>query len=193
MRITTTILTASIILTACAKAEDETADTVQDTTTAVAPAPAPAAAPTDPEIAHIAVTANTIDVEAGQLAKQKSTNKEVTAFADRMITDHTAVNKQATDLATKLGVTPADNATSQSLLSGAAQAKTDLSSKSGADFDRAYIAHEVTYHQQVLDALDQTLIPNTQNAELKALLEQVRPAVAAHLEMAKQLQTKLGQ
>ena len=69
---------------------------------------------------------------------------------------------------------------------------TTLGGQTGAGFDRAYIDHEVRYHQQVLDALDNTLIPGAQNAELKALLQQVRPNVAAHLERAKSIQTSLG-
>jgi putative membrane protein len=148
--------------------------------------------PTDPEIAHIAVTANAIDIEAGELAKQKATNAEVKKFAETMITDHTGVNQQASALAQKLNVTPMDNATSQSLKAQADAAKAELGGKSGADFDRAYIANEVTYHQAVLNALDQALIPNAQNGELKALLEKVRPAIDAHLHMAQQLQAKLG-
>ena len=62
----------------------------------------------------------------------------------------------------------------------------------GADFDRAYIAHEITMHQNVLNTLDQTLIPNAQNAELKALLQKVRPLIESHLQMAQQIQTSLG-
>jgi putative membrane protein len=67
-----------------------------------------------------------------------------------------------------------------------------LKTLKGAAFDKAYIDHEVAYHQQVLDALDKTLIPNAQNAELKALLVKVRPAFVAHLDHAKQLQSSLG-
>jgi putative membrane protein len=66
-----------------------------------------------------------------------------------------------------------------------------MSGLTGAAFDRAYMDREVEYHQTVLDAIDQTLLPNVQNAELRALLEQTRPAVASHLEMAKSIQTKL--
>jgi putative membrane protein len=110
-----------------------------------------------------------------------------------MINDHNGVNKEAAALAQRLGVTPADNTTSQQLKSDADRMKAELATKSGAEFDRAYIANEVVYHQAVLNALDQTLIPSAQNAELKALLEKVRPAFVAHLQMAQQLQTKLGQ
>jgi putative membrane protein len=49
----------------------------------------------------------------------------------------------------------------------------------------------VEYHETVLQAIDSTLIPSAQNAELKALLQQVRPAIQAHLDMAKGIQTEL--
>src|SRR6185295_20106207 len=75
--------------------------------------------PTDPQIAHIVVTANQIDIDAGKLAKSHTKNKEVQQFAQQMITDHTAVNKQAGALAKKLGVKPEDNDTSKSLKKGA--------------------------------------------------------------------------
>ena len=52
-------------------------------------------APNDAQIAHIVVTANQIDIDAGKLAKSRSKSKEVKDFAQQMITDHTAVNQQA--------------------------------------------------------------------------------------------------
>ena len=70
---------------------------------------------TDPEIAHVVVTANNVDISAGKLAKTKSKNKEVKEFAERMITDHTGVNKEAMALVKKLGVKPMDNESSKSL------------------------------------------------------------------------------
>jgi putative membrane protein len=109
-----------------------------------------------------------------------------------MVTDHTGVNKSATDLATKLKVTPQDNPTSQSLKSAGEKNLASLKKLEGAAFDKAYIDNEVAYHQQVLDALDKTLIPNASNEELKALLVKVRPAFVAHLEHAKKLQASVG-
>jgi putative membrane protein len=151
-----------------------------------------AQAPNDAQIAAIVVTANQVDIEAGKLAQSKATNPEVKAYGAMMVTDHTGVNKQATDLAAKLGVKPEDNPTAQSLKSGGADNIKNLKTLSGAAFDKAYIDHEVEYHQAVLDALDKTLIPSAQNAELKALLVKVRPAFMAHLEKAKQIQASLG-
>jgi putative membrane protein len=148
--------------------------------------------PTDPQIAAIVVTANQVDIDAGKLAKAKGTSKEVKDFAQRMITDHTGVNKSATELVTKLHVTPESNATSQSLQQGGDQNLANLKGLSGSAFDRAYVDHEVIYHQTVLDAMDNTLVPNAKNADLKALLIKVRPAFVAHLEHAKQVQASLG-
>lgn len=150
------------------------------------------AAPTDAQIASIVVTANKVDIDAGKLAKSKAADKEVKAFALMMITDHTGVNKSATALVKKLKVKPEDNPTSASLKSGGEENVSKLKGLRGASFDSAYIDHEVEYHQAVIDAMDQTLIPNAKNDELKALLVKVRPAFVAHLDHAKQIQAKLG-
>jgi putative membrane protein len=159
-----------------------------------APAPKPAPAPdlSDPEVAHVAVTANAIDIDLAKYALTRTRNAEVRQFANTMITDHSAVNQQAAALAGRLGVTPADNQVSQSLLAGAAQARGSLESLRGAAFDRAYLDREIGYHQAVLDAIDGLLVPTTDNAELKKLLTDVRPAIAAHLAHAKQLRGNLG-
>ncbi|MPW17674.1 DUF4142 domain-containing protein [Paraburkholderia sp. CNPSo 3157] len=149
--------------------------------------------PTDPQIAAIVVAANQADIDAGKLAESKTNSKDVKAFAQQMVKDHTGVNKAATDLVQKLGVKPEANPTSDSLKQGGETNIANLKPLQGAKFDRAYIDHEVTYHQNVIDALDKTLIPSAQNAELKALLVKVRPAFVAHLEHAKMVQSSLPQ
>jgi putative membrane protein len=153
---------------------------------------AQAAGPTDPQIAAIVVTANQVDIDAGKLAASKSHSKDVKEFAQLMITDHSGVNKSATELVQKLHVAPESSATSQSLQKGGDDNLAALKKLGGSAFDRAYVDHEVAYHQAVLDAVDKTLIPGAQNAELKALLVKVRPAFVAHLEHAKHLQNALS-
>jgi putative membrane protein len=145
----------------------------------------------DAQIASIVVTANQVDVDAGKLAAAHSTNPEVKKFAQLMVTDHTGVNKQAVALVTRLKVTPEDNDTSRSLKAGGDKNLDTLKGLKGAAFDKAYVDHEVAYHQAVLDAVDKTLIPNASNADLKALLVKVRPAFVAHLEHAKHVQASL--
>lgn len=186
------VMLVAALNSACGNADDDTAgDVAADTSAVAAPPPAPAGPPNDAQIAHIASTANTIDVDLGNLARSKTQNADIKAFAGTMIADHSAVNQQAGDLTGKVGLTPSDHATSQQLNKEALAAKQLLINKTGPDFDLAYITQEVAFHQKVLDALDNTLIPNAQNAELKAFLEGVRPAIAAHLQRAQQIQQSL--
>lgn len=147
---------------------------------------------TDPQIAAIVVTANQVDIDAGKLAAAQGTNPEVKKFGEQMAADHTGVNKSATELVTKLKVKPEDNDTSKALKAGGEKNVANLKSLKGAAFDKAYIDNEVAYHQQVLDAVDKTLIPSASNADLKALLVKVRPAFVAHLEHAKHIQGTLA-
>jgi putative membrane protein len=153
---------------------------------------AQSAPPNDAQIAAIVVTANQVDIDAGKLAESSAMSKDVKAFAKQMVTDHGAVNKAASALVGKLKVTPQENDTSKSLKSGGDDNLSKLKKLKGAEFDRAYVDHEVSYHQAVLDALDQSLIPNAKNEELKALLQKSHPTFVAHLEHAKQIQASLS-
>ena len=161
---------------------------------AVAPPAAETQAPalTDPEIASIAVTANQVDIDYAKIAQEKSKTKSVLDFANTMAKDHQSVIDQAVALVTKLGVTPQDNPTSQSLLSGATETKAMLNSKSGADFDKAYVDNEVAYHKAAIDIVENKLIPSSSNAELKALLQSALPLFKEHLAHAEMVQQNLN-
>jgi putative membrane protein len=147
-----------------------------------------AAGPNDAQIAAIVVTANQVDIDAGKLVSNLTANADVKSFAERMVTDHTAVNAAAVALVTRLHVTPEDNDTSRALQAAGDANLAHLRTLQGRDLDKAYIDHEVAYHEQVINALDQVLIPNASNAELKGLLVKVRPAFVEHLGHAKHLQ-----
>ena len=126
---------------------------------------------TDPQIAHIAYTAGEIDIKAAKQAEEKASNKEVKQFAQDMVRDHEAVNKQALALVKKLNVTPEDNETSRALSKQAGDKLAELGKLKGADFDKAYVANEVAYHKTVNGALEAQLIPSANNPELKTLLQ----------------------
>jgi putative membrane protein len=142
----------------------------------------------DPEVAFVAVTANQIDIDFAGVAIQKSKDASVIEFANTMERDHKAVIAQATALAKKLGVTPKNNAVSKGMLANAEKTKKNLRSKSGTAFNKAYIDNEVAYHKAVIAAVENILIPETANSELKQFLQNVVPALKAHLMHAEMLQ-----
>ena len=150
-----------------------------------------AAKPTDPQIAHIAYTAGQLDITAAKQALSKSKNKEVIAFAQDMVRDHEAVNKQALDLVKKLKVTPEDNDTSRTLSKQAADKQAELAKLSGAAYDKAYVANEVAYHKTVNGALETLLIPSANNAELKSLLQTGLKIFQGHQQHAEHLAASL--
>lgn len=126
----------------------------------------------DVEMAHVAYTADNIDIRYAHLALAISTNPDIHEFANTMIRDHTAVNEAALELLDKLGATAQDNFFSQTLNEGAEKIIDDFSKLSGAEFDAAYAANELAYHQTVNNLVENTMIPNIDNEEVRALFKQ---------------------
>jgi putative membrane protein len=129
-------------------------------------------------------------LQTGALAGERALNKEVRAYGRMLARDHRAVRQQGRDLVKKLGVTPTPPADSTNALEHA-KALRELGALRGRAFDKAFLAHEVEYHAQVLDAVNDKVLPAISNAELKALVERVAPAFEAHMQAAKALQKKL--
>jgi len=153
---------------------------------------AAAASMNDPQIATVALTAHQIDVDRGKLALKHTHNDEVKQFAEQMVHDHEAGIKEATDLAKRLGVKPQQSDTSKSLKADADKVTARLKKEKGAAFDKDYINTEVAYHQAVIDAVRNALVPGAQNAQLKTLLEMAVPTLEGHLQHAKMVQAQLG-
>ncbi len=147
---------------------------------------------TDANIAAIVVGANNIDISAGNIALKRSSNKQVIEFANRMIIDHQSVLASAIELVTKLGITPVNNDLVFTLAEQSKNHEAVLNNLTGAAFDKAYIDHEVAYHQAVIGVIENQLIPSAQNAELKALLVSVLPAFKAHLQHCQMIAKSLS-
>jgi putative membrane protein len=145
----------------------------------------------DATIVAIFDATNTVDIETGRLAVERGHSQEVRDFGAMLVRDHDAVRQMGRDLAKKLGVTPTPPADDAGAAAHA-KAMAELRSKRGADFDHAFLRHEVAFHKSVIDAITTTLLPAIQNAELKALVEKVAPAFQAHMLAADNLDQKLA-
>ena len=148
----------------------------------------PANTPSDPQIVGIVLAADQIDIDYGKIALAKSKNKAIREFAQRMVSDHTAVQQSVIGLAAKLGVKAEDSPTSSGLKGGAVEITAQLNSLKGKEFDTFYIDNEVRYHKAVTDAVDTVLIPSAKNADLKSALQGAQPLFLRHLEHARMVQ-----
>ncbi len=182
----------TLVVAAALLAVAATQSSLQAQALAAKPARAAVAALDDATIVAIFDAANTWDIETSQIAVKKSKNKDVLMFADMMIKDHTAVRKLGRDLVAKLKVTPTPPGKDFPLYIDHVDAMTKLNAATGAEFDKWYIDHEVTYHQAVIDAVTKTLIPATKNAEVLELENKVAPNFVAHLAAGKAVQAKVG-
>lgn len=145
----------------------------------------------DATIVAIFDAANTADIETGTLAVERARDREVREYGAMLARDHNTVRQLGRDLAARLNVTPtppADDAGPQAH----AKAMETLRATSSAGFDRAFLQHEVAFHQGVIDAINSTLLPAIQNEELKALVVKVAPAFEAHRLAAQRLDEKLA-
>ncbi|MGZ6142302.1 MAG: DUF4142 domain-containing protein [Myxococcales bacterium] len=146
----------------------------------------------DPQIATVALTAHQIDIDRGKVALKQTKNDEVKQFAEQMVNDHTAGKKEALALAEKLGVKPEESAVTKSLKADAKKVAARLKKEKGAAFDKDYIDTEVAYHQAVIDAVKNTLVPGAKNEQLKTLLQQAIPTLEGHLQHAKMVQSQVS-
>jgi putative membrane protein len=140
----------------------------------------------DPTIVAIFDAANTYDMETGQLAVSHSRSNEIREFGRMLVRDHRSVRAQGRDLARSLHVTPTpprDFALSKAHV----RAMRQLRALRGRAFDRAFLQHEVDYHNAVIDAVTNTLLPAIQNTQLKDLVTKVAPAFVAHRDKAQSL------
>ena len=127
----------------------------------------------DAEVASVAVLANQLHIDYAAIAKQKTKNSDVLRFAKKMAGDHKAARARVVALVHKIKVAPKDNVVSQKLWEDDIQAKMILRSKSGDDFNKAYIDNEVAYNKTIINSIENTLIPQADNQELHALLQNI--------------------
>jgi putative membrane protein len=127
--------------------------------------------------------ANLAEIAAGRAAQQKATSTDVREHGQLFITDHTRLDAGVRRVATALGVTlpNAPNSTQQAQLAA-------VSAKSGAAFDRAWTASQLTAHRQAL-ALGTTELSGGSDAQVKGLASTAAPVVQGHLSMLEQSDT----
>lgn len=150
------------------------------------------AALSDGEVAAVSAAINSGEVQQGQLAQSRATDAEVRAFADMMVNDHSRVITDQEQLLQRIGVAPMANALSQQVTAEGMSTLQSLMSRTGADFDRAYIDAQVAMHTRALTLLDDRLIPSARNAEFRTFLQTVRASVQQHLTRARQIQSDGG-
>ena len=136
--------------------------------------------------------ANTTEIELAGLAAKKASSPKVKQIAAKLVADHTKNREQVRALAQKLDVSLTPGQGGSVSAGDSAAMPADLHGKSGRDFDRAFIEHEVSDHQSNIEKLQSQAIPSVQNAEIKAYLQKTVTEMQGHLKSLQQVQQQLG-
>ena len=143
---------------------------------------------TDPNVAAVGSASNQFEIQTSRVALERAQDQRVRQFAQMMVDQHGAVEQRMMQLLQSKGRAPVDNALSLGKKNVLAATLAELRGMSGRDFDVNYVLHQIHAHDQTLKELDTTLIPQTDDAQMRALLEnEVRPAVAEHLRQIKEI------
>lgn len=141
--------------------------------------------PADTDFMTKAAQGGLAEVDMGNMASSKATNADVKTFGNRMVTDHSKANDELKQLAATKGVTlPADVNDEQK------KTMDSLSSKSGKDFDKAYMDDMVKDHETDVKEFEKAS-KSAKDADLKAWAAKTLPTLQDHLKMAKDTQKKV--
>lgn len=148
---------------------------------------------TDDQILHVTRTANMGEVEQGEIALERAEAQQVIDFAQMMVDQHTAALEEAQTLAEEESLTPAANAVSALLEQQSSALVVQLEEVEDEEFDLLYMNAQVNLHEQVLQMLDDELIPQAENTVLESYLMTLRADVADHLETAQSIVEDLSE
>lgn len=188
---------ALALLTFCSPGNDRQSDTgmandpaggmsSRDTAASSAPAPAGGAAGTGTEATPPAIlsqmnVANTMEIQLSRMASKQATTPAVKRIAAQLVTDHSKNRNEVTALAKKLNASLTPAAGGSVSASDSAAMPAELQGKSGAEFDRAFIQHQIQLHRNNIAKIESQLLPAVQEPQLKAYLQKTLKEMQGHL------------
>lgn len=145
----------------------------------------------DSEIVGVVVAANEGEVEMAEIATKKAQHDDVKQFAGMMKSHHTTAASKAKAMAQKTKLSQSDSEVTACLKASTDDTVKDLKDRDASSFDKAYVDSQVKAHKDVLQAIDNRLMPGVTNGELKTTLTDMRRVVSEHLTKAESIQQKL--
>jgi len=130
----------------------------------------------DAKFAVAAANGGMAEVELGTLAQEKAVNAKVKDFGSMMVKDHSKANDEMKALAKSKGITLPDSIDSKEK-----KVKSDLSAKSGAEFDKAYVSNMIDDHKEDIKEFEDAA-KNVKDSELKAFAVKTLPTLKMHLD-----------
>jgi putative membrane protein len=145
----------------------------------------------DGQITELLGSVNTIQVSLGTLAVERALDPEVRNYAQTLVTMHNAAQARQTAVIEALTLMQAPSKLSEAIETEATATRNQLQNATAIQFDFAFVSEQVRLHTQVLEAIDEQLLPSVTAEALRAELVVTRTDVEAHLTEARRLLTTL--
>ena len=194
---------ALLLLTFCTPGNDrQAAETASDGAGGLSsrdtmPAPAPSAnegaadATTPAAILSQMNVTNTAEIQLARMAAKKASSPDVKKMAEKLAVEHSKNREQVRALAQKLGASMTPVAGGDVTTSDSAAVPSDLQ-KSGAEFDRAFLQHQVIDHESNIKKIQNQMLPSVQDPQVKMYLQRTLADMQGHLASLKEVQLKIG-
>jgi putative membrane protein len=199
---------ALALLTFCSPGNDRQSDTgmandgsggMSSRDTALSSAPAPGGADTgaSAEATPAAIlsqmnVANTMEIQLSRMASKQATSPAVKRIATQLVTDHSKNRQEVTALAKKLNVSLTPAAGGDVSAGDSAAMPAELQGVSGAEFDRAFVQHQVQLHQNNIQKIQSQTLPAVQEPQVKAYLQKTLKEMQGHLATLEKTEQQLS-
>jgi putative membrane protein len=198
---------ALALLTFCSPGNDRQSDTgmandgaggmsSRDTAPSSAPAPvgtdAGATNATPPAILSQMNVSNSMEIQLSRMASKQATSPAVKRIAALLVTDHSKNRQEVTALAKKLNVSLTPAAGGSVTAGDSAAMPAQLQNVSGAEFDRAFVQHQIQLHESNIQKIQDQLLPQVQDPQLKAYLQKTLKEMQGHLATLEKTEQQLS-
>jgi len=136
--------------------------------------------------------ANTTEIQVSTVASRKASSTAVKQIAKKLEADHTKNRQEVKALAQKLNVNLTSAQGGSVSAADSAALPAELQGKSGNDFDKAFVQHEIDEHQANIEKIETQIMPSLQNEQVKAYLQKTLTAMQEHLSSLQKVQQQLG-
>jgi putative membrane protein len=136
--------------------------------------------------------ANTTEIQLAGLAARQAASRQVKQVARTLVADHSRNREQLQALAQKLSLNLRSAPGAQTDVADSTALPADLRGKSGAEFDKAFVRHEIEEHQANIEKIRSQMIPAAQNEPVRAYLQKTVTDMERHLAALKLVGQQVG-
>lgn len=144
--------------------------------------------PSDGQVVEIMLALHQGEIDTNSIVAERTSTEAVLEFSARMVEDHTGALGQVR----ALGIPLAGHTLTDEIDATVRETIAALALYVGESYDREHMDSQIRLHEFGLMALDEYLIPGAQDRQLRALLEQHRILIEAHLERARVVRAGLN-